>query len=222
MSQIHARPFLSTALLSALLCTLPPGCKSSETHDEAAATATSVVEVGGDAGQVQLHLDQTLTALEQVSATGAQDPKPAFDTFKSGLETYSSHLADLMQDRTAFTDRARNWLDDFSKRNEAIGDEDLRKAGAKRIAEFSEQVGDITKKVDELVTDSKAIESRLTDLRTFLGNDLTPKAVETASGRIKDVSKDGRKIAERWGQLSKSSEAMGAELRSAQTPPPAK
>jgi hypothetical protein len=219
MSQIHSRPFLSAALFSALLCTIPLGCKSAETHDEAAATANSVVEVGGAAGQVQLHLDQTLTALEQVSATAAQDPKPAYDTFKSGLAAYSSQLATLVKDRTAFADRARGWLDEFTKRNEAINDEDLRKAGAKRITEFREQVGDITKKVDDLVTDSKAIESRLTDLRTFLGNDLTPKAVDTASGRIKDVAKDGRKVAERWGQLSKSTEAAAAKLRAAQTPP---
>lgn len=218
----HSSP-ISKALFVVLLAALPTACKSTETHDRAAMTADAVVEVGGTAGQTQLHLDKTLDALQNITAQAAQDPKPPFNSFASALSSFSSSLKSMTKERAEFETMAQEWFNEFAQRNETISDEDLRKDGTARVEEFRERVADINKQVDALLSDSHAFEGRLNDLRTFLGNDLTTGAVNSVSGRIKDATKDGRGIAERLGKLSKSSEEMAAKLRAARemAPPPA-
>lgn len=210
------RLLIATALLAA--SALPVACKSTEGHDRAADTADQVVEVGGSAGQTQLRLDNTLAALEQVVATAKQDPKPAFDTFVKEYEAFSDELADLTKQRESLKSKAESWFTEFEKQNEAITDADLRKAGTKRLAEFREEVNGVSKQVDELMNGTTALHSRLKDVRTFLGNDLTAKGIDTVSGRIADAAKEGRKFAAGLGKLSKSSADLASKMRAASKP----
>lgn len=210
------RSLLLAAILS--LAALPLACKSTEGHDRAADTASQVVEVGGTAGQTQLRLDNTLAALEKIAASAKQDPKPAFNTFLSEFKAFSAEFADLTTQREALKAKSDLWFTEFAQKNDAIADEDLRKAGTKRLAEFRAQVADVSKQVDELMSGTAALEGQLRDLRTFLGNDLTPKGIETVSGRIRDAAKDGRKVASGLGKLSKSSEEIASKMRAAQQP----
>lgn len=210
------RILLATVLLAASI--LPAACKSTEGHDRAKDTADQVVEVGGAAGQTQLRLDNTLAALEQVVATAQQNPKPAFDTFVKEYGAFSDELADLTKQREALKSKAETWFAEFEKKNEAIQDPDLRKAGTKRLAEFREEVKGVSQQVDELMNGTTALHGRLKDVRTFLGNDLTAKGIETVSGRIADAAKEGRKFAAGLGKLSKSSEMLASKMRAAQKP----
>lgn len=210
------RSLLLAALLA--LTPLPLACKSTEGHDRAAETANQVVEIGGIAGQTQLRLDNTLAALEKVVATANQDPKPAFDTFAKEFNAFSSEFASLTKERESLKTKAELWFTEFAKKNDAIQDADLRKDGTKRLAEFREQVGDLSKQVDTLMTGTSALEAQIRDLRTFLGNDLTKKGIDTASGRIEDTAKNGRKVASGLGKLSKASEEIASKMRAA-TPP---
>lgn len=213
------RSILLVALLA--LAPLPLACKSTEGHDRAADTASEVVEVGGAAGQTQLRLDNTLTALDKIAASAKLDPKPAFDTFVSEFKAFSGEFADLTKQRESLKTKAELWFAEFSQKNDAIQDPELRKAGEKRLKEFREKVADLSKQVDGLMTGTSALEAQLRDLRTFLGNDLTPAAIETVSGRIADATKEGRKLASGLGKLSKTSEEVASTMRAA-TPPPAK
>jgi predicted nucleic acid-binding Zn-ribbon protein len=198
-----------------LLCALPPACKSPEGHDRAAATADQVVALGGVAGQTQLHLDKTLEGLAQIEATKSQDPLPAFKAFSGAFNSFKSEFAALSEERAALTVKAESWFTEYEARNKAIQDEDLRKTGTKRLAEFREQVADTSKQVDKLIEGTSSVQTRLEDLRTYLGNDLTPDGISAVSGRISDVTKDGRKVAARLGDLSKASEELASRMRAA-------
>lgn len=210
------RPLLLGALLA--LAALPVACKSTQGHDLAADTASQVVEVGGAAGQTQLRLDNTLASLERIVATAAQNPKPAYDAFVSELKAFSGEFADLTQERGRLQTQAEGWFTEYTTKNDAIQDADMRKAGAMRLAEHREQVAEVSKQVDELMTGVAALQVRLTDLRTFLGNDLSAKAIESVSGKIADGVKDGRKLAAGLGKLSKSSTELASKLRAANQP----
>jgi uncharacterized phage infection (PIP) family protein YhgE len=203
--------------LSALLClcALPSACKSPEGHDRAETTADQVVAVGGCAGQTQLSLDKALEGLAQVEATKSKDPMPAFKAFSSEFNSFKSQFAALGKERAALSTKAESWFTEFEARNNAIKDEDLRKTGAKRLAEFREQVADTSKQVDKVIESTSSVQTRLEDLRTYLGNDLTPDGISAVSGRIADVTKDGRKAAARMGDLSKSSEELASRMRAA-------
>jgi chromosome segregation ATPase len=205
------RAFTLTTLLA--VAALPMACKTTEGHDRAAATADQVVSVGGVAGQTQLHLDNTLSALDKIVATAKQDPKPAFDAFVKSLGSFKSEFADLAKQRASLKSEAESWFTEFSKQNDQISDEDMKKAGAKRLADYREQVGDISKQVDDLMASCTAVSASLEDLRKFLGNDLSPKGIDAASDKAEDCGKDGRKVAAGLGKLSKSSEALASKLR---------
>jgi hypothetical protein len=215
-----ARPLLLAALAGS--AALPLACKSTEGHDRAATTADQVVAVGAAAGQAQLQLDQTLNDLAQVAAKAAQDPKPPFDAFVKSLGKFQDDLAFLTKQRGALAAKAQTWFDEYKLKNDAIQDPDLKQAGEKRLCEFQARVGEVSKQVDELMTGAGALDGRLKDLRTFLGNDLTPKGIETVAGRIADTVKEGRKVAAGLGKASKASEEVAKTLRAAQQPAEAK
>jgi|SoiMethySBSTD1v2_1073268.scaffolds.fasta_scaffold593485_2 hypothetical protein len=216
-------PLTRTLTLPALLllAALPAACKTAEGHDMAAETADQVLEVGGDAGQTQLYLDKTLDSLEKLSATGGQDPMPAYKAFSSDLASFKSEFDSLRSGRADLRGKAETWFTEFEKRNTAIQDEDLRETGAKRLAEFRDRVAETTGKIDELVEATNKLELRLGDLKTYLGNDLTADGIKAVSGRIEDLSKDGRKIAVRMGELSKASVPLAEHMRAARKPAPA-
>jgi phage-related minor tail protein len=204
-----------------LFCALPTGCKSTEGHDHAENTADKVVAVGAAAGQTQLQLDKTLEALAQVEANRSKDPKPAYGTFAKSFDAFSGELAGLVGDRAALKSSADAWFSEYTRQNSAIQDEDLRRTGEKRLAEFKGLVAEASEQVDKLLQSASAIEGRLTDLHTYLSNDLTPDGIEAVSGRIDDVTSDGRKLAARLGELSKSAQELAGKMRAARPPPPA-
>lgn len=216
--QLRTRPLVAVLCLAAMLT----ACKSTEGHDRAASTADQVVAVGSVAGQTQASLDDTLNSMEQVVATMKQGPKAAFDGFSKHLASFSSNVAKLTSERTALSAKAETWFTEFEKQNVAIQDPDLRKTGEKRLADFREQVADVSKQVDVLMRETTALEGRIKDLRAYLGNDLTPDGIEAVSGRISDAAKDGRKVAVGLGELSKSSDALAAKMRASRPPPPPK
>jgi hypothetical protein len=207
----------------ALLAVAAPmtACKSTEGHDRAETTSNKVHDLAGVAGQTQTHLDKTLNALERVVATKDTGPKPAFDSFVSELGAFHGSFADLTKSRDALRASAEAWFTEFDKQNSAIQDEGLRADGAKRLTGFREQVRDVSKQVDDLMMNTKALELRLGDLRTYLGNDLTPGGIDSVSGRIKDTASEGRKLAESLGKLSKSSDTLANGLAATRPPPPA-
>jgi len=212
---------MTKSLILVSLCAataLFTGCATTEGHDRAAETADQVVELGGSAGQTQLRLDNTLVALEKVVATAQQDPKPAYATFVREYEAFTNEFAGLTKDREMLKAKSATWFTEFEKQNNAIGDADLREAGTKRLAEFREQVAEVSEQVDELMSGTSSLNTRLKDVRTFLGNDLTPKGIDTVSGRIGDAAKEGRKFAAGLGKLSKSSTDLAAKMRAARMP----
>jgi hypothetical protein len=209
--QALAIPFLS------LVCALPLACKSTEGHDRAESTADRVVDVGAAAGQTQLYLDKTLDALAQLEATKSQDPKVAYKEFSGNYDSFTAELATLVKRREALRATAEGWFTEYEKQNSSIQDEDLRKTGEKRLAGFKEQIADTSKQVDEFLKNANSVDARLKDLHTYLSNDLTPDGIDAVSGRISDVTKDGRKVAARMGDLSKSSETLASKLRAART-----
>lgn len=213
-------PMLRTRILAVIVSAalLPVACKSTEGHDRAADTADQVTTVGASAAQTQLRLDATLAAMEKIVATAKQDPKPAFDTFVKELESFNSTFAGLTGQREALKTKSETWFTEFQKQNDAIQDAELRKDGAKRLDEFKSKVGDLSKQVDELMTGTTSLQGRLKDLRTFLGNDLTPKGIETVSGRVEDSAKEGRKLAAGFGKLSKTSDSLASSMRAARAP----
>jgi len=210
-------PALALASLS-LLAVLPLACKATEGHDRAENTADQVVAVGHAAGQTQLHLDETLAAMEQVVATKDQSPKKAYDDFAKSLGSFGKEFAGLNSSREALKSKADVWFMEFEKQNNAIQDEELRKAGEKRLNTFRDEVAGVSKQVDELLEGTTAIEARLKDIRAFLGNDLSPDGIGAVASRISDVAKDGNKVAARLGDLSKGSDALAEKLRAARKP----
>lgn len=216
---MQARTSLMPSLIVSLLCgMLPIACKSTEGHDRAAHTADQVVKVGGVAGQTQTYLDKTLASLEQVVATKDQDPKPAFDTFVKQLGGFQSEFAKLTKARDAMKAKSTEWFAEFEAKNAAIQDPELREDGTKRLASFRDQVMEVSEQVDGLMTETNALQVTLTDLRTYLGNDLTPNGIDAVSGRIGNTAKSGRKLADGLGRLSKSSDTLAAGLRAARQP----
>jgi len=211
---------LTRVLTLIALGALAFGCKTTETHDRAATTADHVVAVGGTAGQTQVQLDRAADALDDIVAKAAVDPTSAFKTFRTALEGFSDSFAKLKGERAALGESATLWFSEFQKNNNAIQDMELRKLGEERMADLQSKIGDVQKQVDELLANTTAVEVRMNNLRTFLGNDLTQAGIKTVAGRVSDTTKDARKAAGGLGRLSKSSEAAAEKMRAARPPPP--
>ncbi|MBL8862976.1 MAG: DUF2959 family protein [Planctomycetes bacterium] len=204
-----------------VLTWLPLACKSTEGHDRAEATALRVESVGGAAGQTQLRLDESLAALEQIVATAKQDPKPAFQSFTKALGSFQKELANLASERAALQKESQAWFDEFAKQNATIQDPALRTKGEKRLADLRGSTTETSSRFTKFIEQARGFESRLGDLRKFLGNDLTPAGIEAVSSRIKSTAKEGRELAAELGELSKKSAALAEPLRAARQPAPA-
>jgi hypothetical protein len=220
---MNQQPKLRVHLLASVLALalVPAACKSTEGHDRAAQTADQVVSLGHVSGQSQLHLDNSLNALEKITVTAEQNPKPAFDMFAKELEAFGDTTQQLTKQRATLKTKAEAWFADFQIKGETIQDEELRKASADRLAAFREQVAQVSSQVDGLMAGTSSLQTRLMDLRTFLGADLTAKGIGSVSSRITDSVKDGRKVAADLGRLSKASEDISNSMRAARSTPPA-
>ncbi len=210
--------FLAAALA---LAAFAAGCRSTEGHDRAAETADRVVAVGDFAGQTQLRLDKTLDALEQIVATASQDPMPAFQAFADEFEEFQDEFADLRREREGFESTAKSWLAAFERQNSEIQDADLRQSGAARLVELRADVAGISRQIDALIAETQALDVRLKDLRTYLGNDLSAKGIELVAQRIGVTARDGRQVAASLGQLFQSAESLTIKMRAARRSAPA-
>lgn len=206
-------------LLSIAIAFVSFACETTNVHDRASETSATVVSLGGAAGQTQLHLDNTLTALEQVASSAKQDPKPAFNAFADSFDAFGRHLADLTRQRSALDTRASLWFSEFERQNANILDASLRRKGEQRLTEFRQKIADLSRQVDALMAQTLGLQAQLKDVRVFLGNDLTAPGIADVADRIAQHAKDGRKIAAALGQLSRSSGELADSLRAARQPP---
>jgi len=206
-------------LALALAIQATPGCKTTEVHDQATTTADRIEAVGARSGLAQQRLDATLAALEQVREKAETDSQPAFKTFSSELAGFETELGKLVSARGSMKSAAETWFQQYETQTASIEDAQLREASAKRLTDFRSRVEKVSASVDDLVTESESIQGRLEDMRTYLGADLTPKGIEAVEGRIGDLAKDGRNVAEKLGKFSESSASAAQALRSAQPPP---
>ncbi len=193
-------------------------CKSTEGSDRAAQTALQVEAVGSVTGQTQLRLDQSLDALEQIAATADHNPKPAFDAFVTAFESFRAESAKFSREHGQLQSQMQTWFAEFSKRNATIQDAELRAQGEERLADLRGKSSAASERYEEVLTATRSFATRLGDLRIFLGNDLTPAAIETVGSRIKDTTKEGRQLAEKLGEYSKAAESIATPLRAAKQP----
>jgi hypothetical protein len=211
-------PRFSAFPLSVLLTFGLCACATTEGHDRANATALRVEAVGGAAGQTQLRLDQTLDALEQIAATATQDPQPAFRAFSTAFARFQSELQRLASERARLDSTSQTWFAEFQRQNAAIQDPELREQGEQRLADLRARTTDTSARFARFLEATRGFETRLADLRLYLGNDLTPAGIDAVTGRIRTTAQEGRELAADLGELSKSATDLAAPLRAARQP----
>jgi uncharacterized phage infection (PIP) family protein YhgE len=197
-------------------------CKSTEVHDEAGAAASRIDALSSIAGQAQRRLDNTLNALTKVRDDAKTNPAPAFASFSDELSHYGSELNNLASTRNSMKSTVEGWLANYEKQNATIQDESLKEKANERLAEHRTKVTEVGTRIDALMTDAEATHKLLKDMRAYLGGDLTPQGIDSVSGRIGDISSDGRKVASRLGEFRDAALNTASALRSAQAPPPTK
>ena len=188
------------------------GCSSSA-PDRTEDTLTRMEEFRRDTGFLKSQVTAVLSSLNEVASKAASGPRPAYDAYVDRVSETESKTKGLLGGAESLKARGEAYFREWGEELATIQNADIRKRAEDRRQKMKATYG----KIDVAVTGAREalgpFNSDLKDLRTFLGNELTPAGITGAQDLISKVHAQGEKVKERLEALDKEVEHAASELR---------
>lgn len=188
------------------------GCSSSA-PDRTEDTLARMEEFRKDVGFLRSHVVSVVSSLNEVASKAASGPRPAYDVYADRVSETGSKTEDLLGSAEALKARGEAYFAEWGEELATIQNADIRKRAEDRRQKMKATYGKIDVAVAGAREALKPFNSDLKDLRTFLGNELTPAGITGAKDLISKVHAQGEKVKERLEGLDKEVERAAAELR---------
>lgn len=136
-------------------------------------------------------ITETLTALNQIETPEKGDLYKPYQNFVKQLNRTTDNSLSMDRHATAMATKGREYFDTWEKELSNIMNAELRTKGAERRGELSATFERITRLAQEVQMTYQPFLSDLTDVKTALGNDLTPRGMAAMKPYISKANKDG-------------------------------
>jgi predicted nucleic acid-binding Zn-ribbon protein len=193
---------------------LVAGCASPPPSgvDRAEAAAESMAMVRSLTNECRKQIDETLSALNAVSAAKSGNTKPAYEKFVAEIEKSRSLAGKTKATADAMRAKGRAFFADWEKEIETIKDPEMKARAQARTIERSKQYASIEETMGTAKGRWTTFSSDLKDLKTYLDNDLNAKGIESAANQFKKTNLDGTELKNCIGDLSDILDKVAAEL----------
>jgi seryl-tRNA synthetase len=155
---------------------------------------------------VDKQVDKVLSSLNELATPGGS----VMDKYESFSKTVkdTKKLGEDARDRAKKAAEERNkFIEEWTKAQKKIQNEDLRKAAQERQAKLSPLVDGLNTSLDAVSKSAAPFMQNLNDLTLFLGNDLSASAITAAGPSIAKVTAAGAQLKK---DIGASSAAVGA------------
>ncbi len=200
-----------------LISAIVSGC-ASRGYNRADSAASSVqhaanrVDVG--ASQIEMAL-ATLTDL--VENPGA-DMKPQFGKFNAAVNNLESLSKDIAGKSETMQKKGAAYFEKWDQELAQIQSEDIRSRSAARKTEVMQGFERVQANYQNSSVALAPFITRLADIRTALGTDLTPAGLESIRGSVASAKTEGATVQESLRSLSADFKNLGISLSPAVAP----
>jgi hypothetical protein len=188
------------------------GCGSPSGVDRAETAAESMAEVRELAAKATKQIDAQLKALNAVSAAKMGDPKPAYKTYTEELANSQALAAKIKATADEMRAKGRAFFSEWEKQLDSIQDADLKAKSRARASERSKQYAELEESMGTARGRWEIFNKDLTDLKTYLDNDLNAKGIESASAVFTKANLDGVDLKNRVAQMTTLLNKVASEL----------
>ena len=206
----------NTIIPSLLL--LLSGCASTGT-DKAAYTATAMREVQTELGKGVQDVDAVVQSMNQLAEAGG-NMSQEYQAYSRAVDTMEDQAERIRGLRTDMEAREAAFMQDWDNRLTQIRDADLRQRASERRDQAVQRFDELGTKADAARDVFQPWMQSLTDIRTYLQNDLNPTGVESLSDVFDSVNDGAEEIKEQVQGLVSELDTMITAIEAAVPPPP--
>jgi hypothetical protein len=179
---------LITLLLSVLACLL--GCATTGI-ERSEKTTTTMQTVADEISQVAEQLDVTAASMDELTKWGQPDVKKAFDAFSVNVVKMDNLEKQLSKHADEMKSRGKEYFAEWKKQGDGYANPQIRELSEQRRAALGQVYDKIAKASIGVKSAFRAYMSDLTEIQTYLSNDLTQKGITSITPISERVVRDG-------------------------------
>ena len=152
------------------------GCSSNSVEraeDTAESLQSSVTSI--DKGKVLVN--NALAALDKVQQSAGSDPRPAYKKFSDSVDDIEKAATKVNKTVSSMNSRGKKYYDSWRQELSGMKSEQLRAISTERQAQSLTAFNQVSSAYKVVAKDYKPFITDLRDVRTYLGNDLTPTGI---------------------------------------------
>ena len=208
----------SFALLALALLPSFVSCASTKGHERADNLATSMEQLETALAKAKTDLAATRTALSAVDEKANVDPKPSYDQLVASVKALNTSTARVSDTATKIKERGNAYLANWERRSDAISDEDIKAADAKRREKLASALKEVVESVAAVDKEVGPLVALLADLRTALDNDLTPAGIRAMEGPMGRAAKTAGRAIDAMDDASETLADVKVQFQTAKPP----
>lgn len=173
---------------------LTAGCAAKSTGkgmQQSAKTSTTMESVEGDYKQVVLQLDLTKASLEDLVRPEQSDVKKAFEKYSDNVDKMDKLWKRLSEHSDNMRVQGKDYFEEWRKQGDTYTNPDIQALSEQRRSDLSAIFVEISDAGIGVNGAFKAYMSDITEIRTYLSTDLTPKGVESITPTAQKANTDG-------------------------------
>jgi DUF2959 family protein len=198
---------------------LATGCKSSGSQ-QADSTAMHMDEMHAAIVSLKESVSATATSLAKVVEQADVDPKTPFEQYEKNVSATKSGVDRAGSQVKSMKEQGATYFAEWEKQAATITDPDLKEAADERRVKLSKAVGRVSEAMTEAQAELAPYLTSITDMQTYLSNDLTPSGIKSVKGKSKDISKAANSIGKKLDDVIEALEKGAPEFKTAKPPPP--
>ncbi len=167
-------------------------------------------EVGAAQQQIEL-LDSIMGAVTRLQGAELQE---AYAAYGKETKVLMSQAEKVRKRRDAMTASGSEYFAAWEKESQALSNPSLQQAATERRQKLLAGYSRLTKAMDDTGRAYRPYESSLTDIRTYLDNDLTPSGVRAITSEMNEAKQQGRSVHALLAQVQQATAEIQQALSS--------
>jgi hypothetical protein len=152
------------------------GCSTSPVERKENVTS-SVADVRSELLKTRGQIDQTLNSLQQLMIASPATIASAYKQYAQDVEALKKEARQMERDAAEMRNQSERWLADWQKSQRDIQNAELKRVSEQRRNEVARRFQNINAAFDQAQAAFAAFLKNLDDVKTAVGNDLSPQGV---------------------------------------------
>jgi chromosome segregation ATPase len=211
--QAFAVPGLAVVItLSGALLATSGGCGGGDAgRDRSGKAVSGLQDTRKELDNTRKQIDETNAALNSLQ-TAQGDLRPAFDKYKKEVNELDKAAKSAAARAADMRERSKEYQTKWQEEMSKVTNPDLKAAAAQRAARVRDRYSTIQGMAQEARAAYDPFMRDLRDVQTYLSNDLTPAAIQTANPVFEKAKASGRALQQKTDTLAAELDSVAAEM----------